>query len=145
MWYVYVTVVERGPDLSRFAPAGAPAPSLSRETFHDVFFRRLPTLSAADHGGWRYEYLSWTYRFGSSWRTDLPPGTPGSFVPGRGANALWDLCSLLFTGGLHGARSTACLLLVTSRPPAAPVAVRPRLTPWMDAARAGGVVVRELQ
>ena len=30
-------------------------------------------------------------------------------------------------------------------PPAAPVAVRPRLTPWMDAARAGGVVVRELQ
>ena len=35
-----------------------------------------------------------------SWRTDLPPGTPGSFVPDRGANALWDLCSLLFTGGL---------------------------------------------
>ena len=30
-------------------------------------------------------------------------------------------------------------------PPAAPVAVRPRLTPWMDAALAGGVVVRELQ
>ena len=30
-------------------------------------------------------------------------------------------------------------------PPVAPVAVRPRLTPWMDAARAGGVVVRELQ
>ena len=37
----------------------------------------------------------------------------------------------------------------TSRPlllaRAAPVAVRPRLTPWMDAARAGGVVVRDLQ
>ena len=50
--------------------------------------------------GWRYEYLSSLYRFGSSWRSDLPPGTPAAFVKGRGAIALYRLGCILYSGQL---------------------------------------------
>jgi hypothetical protein len=63
-----------------------------------VWFRKLPKLSAADHGGWRYEYLSSAYRFLSTTRPDAPPGAPSSFIPGRGADALFNLASTIFDG-----------------------------------------------
>ena len=81
-------------------PPGASEEPLRRDTFHSVFYNRLPRASAADHAGWRYEYLSWAYRYGSSTRPDQPRGTPAAFVPGRGADALFRLCSLFFSGGL---------------------------------------------
>ena len=65
-----------------------------------MLYRRLPRCSAADHTGWRYEYLHWTYRYLSTSAPDAPPGTPGSFVPGRGAHALSALLSLFFDGGI---------------------------------------------
>jgi hypothetical protein len=56
-------------DLERLAPPLAPGADphepLSHASFHEVLFRRLPRCSAADHGGWRYEYLSSTYRYTS--------------------------------------------------------------------------------
>ena len=63
--------------LSDLAPP-PDAEGLSEDAFQEVFFRRLPRCSAADHGGWRYEYVSSLYRFGSSWRDGEPPGTPGA-------------------------------------------------------------------
>ena len=43
------------PPLQQFAPVTPPSEPLSRAVFHDVWFRKLPKLSAADHAGWRYE------------------------------------------------------------------------------------------
>jgi hypothetical protein len=42
----------------------------------EIFLRRLPHRSAADHGGWRYEYITHTYRHLSTTRAEQPPGTP---------------------------------------------------------------------
>jgi hypothetical protein len=44
------------PPICDYAPPDPPLESLSRTHFHEVWFRKLPKLSAADHGGWRYEY-----------------------------------------------------------------------------------------
>ena len=79
---------------------GIPSDGLSHDAIHEVLFRRLPRCSAADHAGWRYEYLSWTYRHLSTARPDAPPGSPHAFVPGRGAVALTDLLRLFFSGGI---------------------------------------------
>ena len=85
--------------LSDLAPPPDPE-GLSEDAFQEVFFRRLPRCSAADHGGWRYEYVSSLYRFGSSWRDGEPPGTPGAFIRGRGAHALYRLGCILYSGQL---------------------------------------------
>ena len=64
----------------RCPPSTEPDPTavreepLDRAIFHDVFFRRLPRASAADHGGWRYEYLHWAYRYASGFDPAAPPG-----------------------------------------------------------------------
>ena len=94
-------------DLAPPPPNGEEQPEpLSRESFHEVFFRKRPRLSAADHAGYRYEYMSWCYRYLSTWRPDMPPGSPQAFRPGRGAEALWALCSRAFAGGIpESARS----------------------------------------
>ena len=51
------------PPICDYAPPDPPLEPLSRTHFHEVWLRKLPKLSAADHGGWRYEYLSSAYRF----------------------------------------------------------------------------------
>ena len=81
-------------------PGSDPSEPLKRASFHEVFFRRLPRCSAADHGGWRYEYLSSTYRYLSTQKPDAPPGAPSSFIPGRGAEALWRLCTHMYSGNM---------------------------------------------
>jgi hypothetical protein len=86
------------PDTCDYAPTDPPSEPLSRTHFHEVWLRKLPKLSAADHGGWRYEYLSSAYRFLSTTRPDAPPGAPSSFIPGRGADALFNLASTIFDG-----------------------------------------------
>ena len=91
---------QREQDLRSYGPAQQETPHLSREHFHTVVHRRLPRASAADHAGWRYEYLSWAYRYGSSWRQDRPRGDPAAFVPGRGADALYAFCDRLYGGRL---------------------------------------------
>ena len=91
---------QRERDLRSYAPVQQEVPQLSREHFHTVVHRRLPRASAADHAGWRYEYLSWAYRYGSSWRQDRPRGDPAAFVPGRGADALYAFCDRLYGGRL---------------------------------------------
>jgi hypothetical protein len=88
------------PPLETLAPTAPPLEPLARSTFHDVWFRKLPKLSAADHSGWRYEYLSSAYRFLSTTRADAPPGAPSSFIPGRGADALFNLSSFIFDGNI---------------------------------------------
>ena len=53
---------------------------------------KLPLSSAADHGGWRYEYLKWTFSLDSG--RDRPSDAQdsldptSSFIAGRGARAL---------------------------------------------------------
>jgi len=86
------------PPICDYAPPDPPLEPLSRTHFHEVWLRKLPKLSAADHGGWRYEYLSSAYRFLSTTRPDAPPGAPTSFIPGRGADALFNLASTIFDG-----------------------------------------------
>jgi hypothetical protein len=88
------------PPLQTLAPTAPPLEPLARSAFHDVLFRKLPKLSAADHSGWCYEYLSSAYRFLSTTRADAPPVAPSSFIPGRGADALFNLSSFIFDGNI---------------------------------------------
>ena len=62
------------PPLCDYAPNDPPLEHLSRTHFHEVWFRKLPKLSAADHAGWRYEYLSST-------KSSLPIGSSPPRAP----------------------------------------------------------------
>ena len=68
--------------------------------FYSIFLRKLPSASAADHAGWRYEYLKWAFLLGSA--RHYGPGATGNFIedfiPGRGALALTALSRRLVEG-----------------------------------------------
>ena len=65
---------------------------------------KLPLSSAADHGGWRYEHLKWTFSLDSG--RDRPSDAQdsldptSSFIAGRGARALSALIRFAFNGNI---------------------------------------------
>ena len=65
---------------------------------------KLPLSSAADHGGWRYEHLKWTFSLDSGRdrlsdsQDSLDPTS--SFIAGRGARAVLSLIRFAFNGNI---------------------------------------------
>ena len=85
-------------------PLKPPATPLCDPLIITTMLTKLPLSSAADHGGWRYEHLKWTFSLDSG--RDRPSDAhdsldpTSSFVAGRGARAMIALIRFAFNGGI---------------------------------------------
>ena len=85
-------------------PLKPPATPLCDPLIITTMLTKLPLSSAADHGGWRYEHLKWTFSLDSG--RDRPSDAQdsldptSSFVAGRGARAMIALIRFAFNGGI---------------------------------------------
>lgn len=75
-----------------------PFPKLPGQPWDLMTSMRLP-WSAASLSSVPLDNCS-AYRFLSTTRPDAPPGSPSSFITGRGADALFDLASFIFNGNI---------------------------------------------
>jgi len=85
-------------------PLKPPATPLCDPLIITTMLTKFPLSSAADHGGWRYEHLKWTFSLDSvrdrpsDAQDSLDPTS--SFVAGRGARAMIALIRFAFNGGI---------------------------------------------
>ena len=76
-----------------------PEPRVTDSLIHVTFLKKLPSASAADQAGWRYEYLQWTFNYGACRAAEAGIGSSvDNFIPGRGADALTALSRRFIQG-----------------------------------------------